>query len=260
MEKHIVTPNVILAGAGPGDVDLITVKAVKYLENAAFVLTDRLVNPAIIQQYASPNAEIVYVGKHGGKESAQQEDINRLLVDYGQRAGLTVRLKGGDVAFFSNVLAEMEALRAHQIPFEVVPGITAASGASASINMPLTARGHAQGVRLLTFKNAESFSMQQWQELAETTDTLVFYMASQSLAVLINQLQKFTVLDKGVAVIEQATTSQQRVLTTSLLADATGMLNTEIRQPALVVMGSVTQLYTEESQSEINTIPFFKEH
>src|SRR5688572_13599463 len=101
MHTSSKTPKVILAGAGPGDPGLITVKAIRFLEEAAFVLVDRLVNPELIRFYASPKAKIIYVGKQAGKESTKQEEINQQLVHYAKKDGLTVRLKGGDVAFFS---------------------------------------------------------------------------------------------------------------------------------------------------------------
>jgi uroporphyrin-III C-methyltransferase len=253
-------PRVILAGSGPGDVGFITVKGAEYLKKADFILTDRLVNPEILQHYASPKAEIVYVGKHGGKESTRQEEINRLLVEYGKKDGLTVRLKGGDVAFFSNVVSEIEVLQANNIPFEIVPGITAASGASASLNMPLTARELARGVRFLTYQDDENFSPNDWQNLAETNDTLVFYMSGKSLPELVSHLKVFAIVDKGIVVVEQATTPQQRVLTASIFTFDDKLANTTINQPALVVIGDVTKLYAGKSQTNENTIPFFKVH
>lgn len=253
-------PKVILAGAGPGDVDLLTIKASKYIEKAAFILTDRLVNPEIINRYASATADIIYVGKHGGKESTRQEEINRLLVECGQKDGLTVRLKGGDVAFFSNVLAEIEVLREHNIPFELVPGITAASGASASLQIPLTARELSRGVRFLTYQEEENFSQSDWQNLAETKGTLVFYMSGKTLPELVNHLKLFAKADKGIAVIEQATTPQQRVLIASLFSFGDKLANTVINQPALVVVGEVTKLYTGQAQTPPLTASFFKEH
>jgi uroporphyrin-III C-methyltransferase / precorrin-2 dehydrogenase / sirohydrochlorin ferrochelatase len=258
--KTTQTPKVILAGAGPGGVGLITVKASKYLEKADFILVDRLVNPEILQLYASPTAEIVYVGKHGGKESISQEAINTLLIEYGQRDGLTVRLKGGDVAFFSNVLSEIEALVANHIPFEVVPGITAASGASASLKMPLTAREFSRGVRFLTYQDGDHFTDGDWQNMSTTTDTLVFYMSGRTLPELVNRLKQYAQADKPLAVIEQATTPNQRVLASSLFLFDVEFANTTINQPALVVIGEITRLANTEQQAKQDTLLFFKEH
>jgi uroporphyrin-III C-methyltransferase/precorrin-2 dehydrogenase/sirohydrochlorin ferrochelatase len=258
--KLTETPKVILAGAGPGDVGLITVKASKYLERADFILVDRLVNPEIIQLYSKPSAEVIYVGKHGGKESISQEAINTLIIEYGQRDGLTVRLKGGDVAFFSNVLSEIEVLEVNNIPFEIIPGITAASGASASLKMPLTARELSRGVRLLTYQDGEHFTDDDWQNMGATTDTLVFYMSGRTLPDLVNRLKQTITNDKPLAIVEQATTSHERVLTSSLLLFDVELANTVIHQPALVVIGDVTRLARPTAQSIQDTLPFFKEH
>ncbi|MBS1680159.1 MAG: uroporphyrinogen-III C-methyltransferase [Bacteroidetes bacterium] len=257
--KQTLQPKVILAGAGPGDAGLITVKAVRYLEKATFILTDRLVNPEIIQLYASPKARIIYVGKHGRRKSTPQEAINQLLVECAQKEGLTVRLKGGDVAFFSNVISEIETLKANDIPFELVPGITAASGASAWLNMPLTARNMAGGVRLLTYHHDEKFSQADWKNMATTNDTLVFYMSCKTLPDLVSHLKLYAKTDKGIAVIEQATTAQQRVLMATISSFDAQLAHFTIRQPALVVIGEVTKLYRDTlRETKINS--FFKEH
>jgi uroporphyrin-III C-methyltransferase len=253
-------PKVILAGAGPGDVDLITVKAVKYLEKAAYIFVDRLVNREILRFYAAPTAEVIYVGKHGGKESTRQAEINALLVEYARKEGLIVRLKGGDVAFFSNVVSEIEVLEANNIPFELVPGITAASGASASLKMPLTARELSRGVRLLTYQSPEHFTESDWKSMGTTADTLVFYMSGRKLPELINRLKPHSTADKPLAIIEQATTPQQRVLSSSLLLFDTELAGTVINQPALIVIGDVTRLAITADQARQNTISFFKEH
>ena len=260
MNNSSKSSKVILAGAGPGDASLITVKAVKYLEKADYVLVDRLVNEEIIQLYASPKAEIVYVGKQGGKESTSQESLNELLVEYGKKAGLTVRLKGGDVAFFSQVIFEIQALNEHHIPFEIVPGVTSASGASASLNTPLTARGVSRGVRILTFHDGEHFTSYDWKNMADTTDTLVFYMSSKALPELIHNLRQHAYHDKTMAIIEQATTPQERVLTSSVFGFEQELADTIINQPALVIIGEVMKFYEGPSQKKEKTILFFKEH
>lgn len=130
---------VILAGAGPGDPDLITVKAANYLQQADVVLTDRLVSKVILQRYVRPAARIIEVGKQCRRGvSTPQETINELIVEYAKEGKLVVRLKGGDVAFFSNVLDELEVLVTNKISYEIVPGVTAASGASAYAGIPLS--------------------------------------------------------------------------------------------------------------------------
>jgi uroporphyrin-III C-methyltransferase len=260
MEKESNSPKVILAGAGPGDSGLITIKAAKYLEKANYVLVDRLVNPEIIQLYANPKAEIIYVGKQGGKESTSQEAINDLVVEYGKKDGLTVRLKGGDIAFFSQVIFEIRALNANNIPFEIVPGVTSASGASASLKTPLTAREISRGVRILTYHDGEHFTSVEWRNMADTTDTLVFYMSSKALPELVHNLRQYAYHDKAVAIIEQATTPQERVLISSIFGFENELADTIIVQPALVIIGEVMRLYDGPSQVLAKTVSFFKEH
>src|SRR5687768_7405980 len=131
--KHISnTGKVILVGAGPGDPELLTLKAARYLQQADVVLTDRLVSKAILDAHVSPKAEVVYVGKQCRKgKSTPQQTINELMVHYATQQQLVVRLKGGDVSIFSNVLDELETLFQNGIPYEIVPGVTAALGAAA---------------------------------------------------------------------------------------------------------------------------------
>jgi uroporphyrin-III C-methyltransferase len=260
MKLNQSNSKVIIAGAGPGDVELITVKSTKYLKAARYILVDRLVNPEIIKQYANPDAEIIYVGKHGGQESISQVSVNKLLVEYGKKEGITLRLKGGDVAIFSQLLSEIEALNAHHIAFEIIPGITAASGASASLGIPLTARSYSQGVRFLTFHDNDQTDNINWMDLAQTTDTLVFYMSSKSLPELVNQLIRSGKSDKALAIIEQATTPEERILISSLFQFEAELDGVAINQPALVVIGDVVNLYNKSSQLNQVTTSFFKEH
>ena len=141
---------VILIGAGPGDPELLTLKAARWLQQADVVLTDRLVSKEILETHVGVNAEVVYVGKQCRKgESTPQATINELLVEYAQQGKLVVRLKGGDVSIFSNILDELQTLFEKAIPYEIVPGITAALGAAAYSGMPLTARGYSTAVRFL---------------------------------------------------------------------------------------------------------------
>src|SRR5215204_7346940 len=209
---------VVIMGAGPGDPELLTVKAFRILQTADVVLSDRLVSPSILSDYVSPNAEIVYVGKQCRRgASTPQETINELMVIYASEGKLVVRLKGGDVSIFSNVLDELETLVQHQIPYEIVPGITAALGAAAYAGMPLTARHHATAVRFLTAYKSDVVSAAYWKELAQTDDTLVFYMSSETLADVVNHLTANGISDKKLlAIVEQATTPSQKIYTSSL--------------------------------------------
>jgi uroporphyrin-III C-methyltransferase len=238
------TGKVILAGAGPGDPDLVTVKTANYLQRADVVLTDRLVSKVILQRYVRPSAEIIEVGKQCRRGvSTPQETINDLLVRYALEGKLVVRLKGGDVSFFSNVLDELEVLVANKIPYEIVPGITAASGAAAYAGIPLTARDHATAVRFLTYYKSTVLSDAYWKELAETNDTLVFYMSSETIDQLVDKLIEHTIsADKQLAVIEQATTTYQQVYISNIYEYETKLKGQEFLSPSLIIVGKVVGL------------------
>lgn len=235
---------VILAGAGPGDPDLITVKAANYLQQADVVLTDRLVSKVILQRYVRPAVHIIEVGKQCRRGvSTPQETINELMVKYALEGKLVVRLKGGDVAFFSNVLDELEVLVANKISYEIVPGVTAASGASAYAGIPLTARNHATAVRFLTYYQSSVVSDDYWKELATTTDTLVFYMSSETLDGLVNHLIANKIAaDTKLAVIEQATTTYQQVYTCGIYEYAAKLKDRSFLSPSLIIVGKVVAL------------------
>jgi uroporphyrin-III C-methyltransferase len=253
---------VIIAGAGPGDPELLTLKALKYLQQAEVVFTDRLVSEAILYQYVNPMAEIIFVGKEGGNDASfKQSDINRLLVTYALQDKRVVRLKGGDLAVFSNVLDELHALVSHGIDYELVPGITAASGASAYAGIPLTARGYARGLRVLTCYQKDVYPESYWQELAATEDTLVFYMSGNALTFLVQKMVDHHIhKDKEIAIIEQATTPAQRVRVFSVYDLNKAATPIELMPPTLVVIGKVVALqeYFQWLPQQETTRPYFK--
>lgn len=235
----------ILAAAGCGDPELITVKAARYLQKADIVLTDRLVSKAILDEYVRPDAQIIHVGKQYNKDaSLQQQDINALLVKYALQNKLVVRLKGGDVSFFSNILDELQTLTDHHIPFEIIPGVTAASGAASYAGIPLTARGFATSVRFLTSYKKEIVSNAYWKELAETKDTLVFYMSSETLDNVVKNLTAHKIdASKLLAVIEQGTTPMQNVSVCSLYEYENTLKQKTFASPAIVIIGKVVALH-----------------
>jgi uroporphyrin-III C-methyltransferase/precorrin-2 dehydrogenase/sirohydrochlorin ferrochelatase/uroporphyrin-III C-methyltransferase len=240
---------VILIGAGPGDPELITMKAVRYLQQADVVLIDRLVSADIVKQYVSEKAEVIYVGKQCRRGySTPQESINAFLVEYATEGKLVVRLKGGDVSIFSNILDELETLVANEIPYEIVPGVTAALGAAAYAGIPLTARDHSTAVRFLTLYKSDIVTKEYWKELAATTDTLVFYMSSETLNSVVENLVANNIgADKLLAVVEQATTPLQTVHVTSLYDYETTLKEQTFISPSLVIIGKVVQLHEKFS-------------
>ena len=241
------TGKVILAAAGCGDPELITVKALRRLQQTDVVLTDRLVSENILKEYINPAAEIIYVGKQNNKTgSATQEDINQLLVHYALQGKMVVRLKGGDIAFFSNVLDELQTLVDNNIPYEIIPGITAASGASAYAGIPLTARGYATSVRFLTCYKTDTVTAVYWKELAATDDTLVFYMSSETLDTVVDNLAAHNIdAGKLVAVVEQATTPMQKVSIGSIYDYADTLKGKTFASPTIVIIGKVVALHKQ---------------
>jgi uroporphyrin-III C-methyltransferase/precorrin-2 dehydrogenase/sirohydrochlorin ferrochelatase/uroporphyrin-III C-methyltransferase len=247
MNKLFIKGSIALIGAGPGDPELLTVKAMRLLQNADVILTDRLVSQEIIRRYACSTAEIIYVGKQCRKgESTPQATINELMVIFAKEGKQVVRLKGGDVSIFSNIVDELETLVQHNIPYEIVPGITAALGAAAYAGIPLTARNHATAVRLLTAYKSDVVPASYWKELAATDDTLVFYMSSETLDEVVGKLVANQISeDKLLAVIEQATTPFQKVYTSSLYEYEKILGNKKFLSPTLIIIGKVVMLHQQ---------------
>ena len=239
------TGKVIIAGAGPGDPDLITIRLQKALAEADVILVDRLVNPLIIDTHARKDVLTLMTGKQGYHDgSVAQDDINKLLVGHARNGKTVLRLKGGDVAFFSNVLDELESLQQHEIPFEIIPGITAASGVSAYAGIPLTARGYAKGVQFISFNPCSHYSPEKWKSWSRSGDTLVFYMAARNLFSLTELLLRYTRNPfTPLAVIEQATTSHQEVHLTTIKNCSIDFAGMQFSSPSMVIIGEVVKLH-----------------
>jgi uroporphyrin-III C-methyltransferase/precorrin-2 dehydrogenase/sirohydrochlorin ferrochelatase/uroporphyrin-III C-methyltransferase len=247
MQANPTYGKVILAGAGPGDPELVTVKTVRYLQQAEVVLADRLVSEEILKLYVNSQAAIIYVGKQCSRgSSTPQYTINELLVHYAMQGKLVVRLKGGDASMFSNILDELQTLVQHDIPYEIVPGVTAALGAAAYAGIPLTARGYTTSVRFLTSYKLDVVTENYWQELAQTNDTLVFYMSSETLDHVVDNLVKHKIdSNKLLAVIEQATTPLQNVHVTNLYKYDEQLRGSTFVSPSLVIIGKVVALHEQ---------------
>jgi uroporphyrin-III C-methyltransferase/precorrin-2 dehydrogenase/sirohydrochlorin ferrochelatase/uroporphyrin-III C-methyltransferase len=241
--NQLVMGKVVIAGAGPGDPELITVKAANYLQKADVILTDRLVSHEILEHYAAANAEIIQVGKQSGRgSSTPQAHINELMVLHAKQGKLVVRLKGGDISVFSNILDELETLIKYQIPYTLIPGITAASGAAAYSGIPLTARKYSNSVRFLTCHQHETFNSEYWQELAQTDDTLVMYMSGEGLDTVAQRLIENGIsIDKEIAIIEQATTPMQSVTVFNI--NNYNQVKHHLASPTLIIIGKVVALH-----------------
>lgn len=236
---------VTIAGAGSGDVELITLKLYNRLQNAEVIMVDRLVNPEIITLYANPNATLVYTYKAGyNKDSISQEEMNDLLVLYAKQHKKVLRLKGGDISIFSNILAELETLVNNNITFELIPGITAASAASAYTGIPLTARGYTKSIRFLCNEDIELYDHAYLTEIAHTKDSLVLYMGVKNLyKLIIKILQIYPNLKKQIAIIEQASTIYQQVHIFCISEKKEPLFFEKVITPAIIFMGDVVGLY-----------------
>lgn len=234
---------VYLVGAGPGDPDLMTFKAVRLLQSADVVLYDRLVAPAIVDM-ARRDAQRIYVGKARADHAVPQQEINQMLVDLALEGKRVIRLKGGDPFIFGRGGEEIELLAQQQIPFQVVPGITAASGAACYSGIPLTHRDYAQSVRFITGNLKNGQLELDWEQYRSTTETLVFYMGLQGLPVICEQLQAAgRVPQTPVALVERASTPDQRVLTGTLETMTEIVEAQRPRAPTLIVIGDVVRLH-----------------
>ena len=238
-----VSGKVLLVGAGPGDPGLLTLKALRALNEADVILHDRLVDASILD-LARRDADQISVGKIPGEDhNATQARIHALMLQHAQQGKLVVRLKGGDAFVFGRGGEELEFLRDHQIPYEVVPGITAALACAAYAGIPLTHRNHAQSVRLITAHCRQDNMLEDWPALAQPKQTLAFYMGVSQLDWLAEQLMAHGRSGQtAFAIIENGTRSNQRVLTGTLENMAQLARKHSIKAPSLLLIGEVTAL------------------
>jgi len=242
LTEFIGQGEVYLIGAGPGDPELLTLKAFRLLQQADVVLYDRLVSPEVMA-LVNKTAELLYVGKRRDQHAVPQGDINQLLIDHAKRGKRVVRLKGGDPFIFGRGGEEIETLAAEAIPFQVIPGITAASGCSAYAGIPLTHRDYAQSVQFVTGQLQDGSVALNWKELIAPGKTLVFYMGLKGLPVICQGL-----IDNGMkedmpcALVEKGTTPSQRVMVSTLGELPTLMREQNIASPSLFIVGDVVML------------------
>lgn len=243
-QRHDKQPGeVCLIGAGPGDPDLLTFKALRLLQSADVVLYDRLVSPAIVD-LARRDAEKVYVGKAQSNHAVPQDQINQLLIDYAKKGLRVVRLKGGDPFIFGRGGEEIEGLAELGIPFQVVPGITAAAGCASYAGIPLTHRDYAQSVRFVTGHLKSDSSDLNWPELVGTQQTVVFYMGLSNLAKICAQLIAHgREANTPIAIIQKGTTADQKVIIGTLADLPAEVARQKIKAPTLIIVGEVVELH-----------------
>ena len=241
--------HVTLVGAGPGDPDLLTVKAANALRNATLVLYDNLVSKAVLELVPA-SADRVYVGKVSGHHSLSQTGIIELMVRLAKGGRRLLRLKGGDPYVFGRGGEEAQGLVAAGIPFDVIPGISAAQGAAAASGIPLTHRDHAEALVLATGHlrgeaDARTVDL-DWAQLARPRQTVVIYMGVATLPVISTQLQAHGMSsDTPAAIIERATLPGQRTIVGTLATLPKIARTHDVRAPALIMIGTVVSLHAE---------------
>ncbi len=236
---------IYLVGAGPGDPELLTLRAARLISSARLIVHDGLVDPAILSM-ASSDAKLISVAKSRARHTLPQEDINALLIREAQAGHDVVRLKGGDPLIFGRGGEEAEDARALGIPVEIVPGITAASGAAAATQIPLTHRDHASIVSFVAGQ-CKGLSDQDWTGLAGKGRTLVIYMGVKTAPQIAEKLMADGLApDVPLAVIENAARPEMRVLHGPLAALPELVVREKIKSPALIIIGDVTDSVIQE--------------
>lgn len=234
---------VYLVGAGPGDPDLITVKGLRCIREADVIVYDRLINKELLEE-ARNGVELIYCGKLPKHHTLQQETINRLLVSHAKQGKIVTRLKGGDPFIFGRGGEEAVELANHQIPFEIVPGITSGSAASAYAGIPLTHREYSGSVAFITghLKTGE-VEQCKWEALAKGIDTLAIYMGVSQLPLIVEQLIHFGKKpDTPIALIQWGTTRKQRTVTGTLETIVELASEQQIENPAMIIIGEVVTM------------------
>lgn len=242
------TNKVYLVGAGPGDAELLTLKAVKLLERADIVIYDRLVSDDVMA-LLNPNCVRQYVGKQSHHHTLDQKQINQLLVTLSRQYECVVRLKGGDPFVFGRGGEEAQVLAAAGVPFEIVPGITSAQACAAYSGIPLTHRGYARGVQFLT-GHFKKDSPLHWDArgIADPQQTLVVYMGLENIETIVSELLNVgRSPDTPAAIVENGTTQKQRTIITRLDMLAIDVARENVQAPSMLIIGSVVALASELS-------------
>ncbi|WP_233885159.1 uroporphyrinogen-III C-methyltransferase [Tenacibaculum piscium] len=247
-------PKLTVVGAGPGDVDLITLKAVKVLKQADVVLYDALVNDELLS-YINPKAEVIFVGKRRGCYSYQQEQINELIVARAKSHGHVVRLKGGDPFIFGRGSEEMEYAAKFGLEVAVVPGISSSLAVPASQNIPLTKRGYSESFWVITGTTKQHLISNDVALAAKSSATIVILMGMGKLSEIVSLFQHENKHDLPVAIIQNGTTSEEKIGVGTVDTIEQIVLDKQLENPAIIVLGEVVKHRQElqQVQAQIKT-------
>ncbi|WP_175638848.1 uroporphyrinogen-III C-methyltransferase [Metabacillus schmidteae] len=242
---------VFLVGAGPGDEELITIKALKCIQQSDVILYDRLVNKEILK-HAKKDCELVYCGKLPNYHTMKQETINQFLIKYAKNGKVVTRLKGGDPFIFGRGGEEAEALRMHQIPYEIVPGVSSGIAAAAYAGIPVTYRNLSESVAFVTGHRREGNDEEnKWESLAKGIDTLAIYMGVGNLPYIQEQLIKHgRNRHTPVAIIQWGTTNVQKTVTGTLEDIYDRVVKEKVTNPSMIIVGEVVKLREQLSWYE----------
>jgi uroporphyrin-III C-methyltransferase/precorrin-2 dehydrogenase/sirohydrochlorin ferrochelatase len=236
---------VYLVGAGPGDPELLTLRAVRLIQQADVVVYDNLVSPGVIG-FVSPAAERIYAGKRRNEHTLRQEQINSLLVKLAGEGKQVVRLKGGDPFIFGRGGEELQTLAAHGVAFEVVPGVTAASGVSSYAGIPLTHRDYAQCCLFVTGHLKDGTADLDWPSLVRLNQTVVIYMGLGGLPEICRQMMAHGAASNlPIAVVQDGSISTQKVVTGTLADMPEKVAQAGLKSPCLTIIGEVVKLHDE---------------
>jgi uroporphyrin-III C-methyltransferase/precorrin-2 dehydrogenase/sirohydrochlorin ferrochelatase len=236
---------VYLVGAGPGDPELLTLRAVRLLQQAQVVVYDHLVSSAVLE-FVSPKAQRIYAGKRRNEHTLRQEEINTLLISLATQGKQVVRLKGGDPFIFGRGGEELQALAARGIDFEVVPGVTAASGVASYAGIPLTHRDYAQSCIFVTGHLKNGTADLDWPSLVRLNQTVVIYMGLGGLPEICRQMMAHGAAPNlPIAVVQDGSIASQKVVTGTLTDMPDRVARAGLKSPCLTIIGNVVKLHDE---------------